>query len=497
MRGMSVFMRIGPRNGAGKEGHMKKNKTVALALAGAMAASMAGCGAPAGPKDAAELIGRYREAMEGAGGCHVDMEMEFGISASGDGMSIDVPIGMDISADIHDDGLHGDMGMSLSFMGQSMDESAEVYMDGSTVYSYDKSSGYWTVSENGASASLASGLGDIDPKAFEGAQMAYDKGTGTYTVTQSLADFASAGDTYGLLEDVYGGMTETMGMSADEFLDHWEQAEVSYVFDKGFLLQSMEIDGCEYSGTVEEGGVSMDVKVSLGLSYEFSRYGEVTEADVAVPEDVKEGAVPSVGMELPDGSLDAEVDPGFSVDPVFPDEDPGARKPDADEEESTAGDQSQSMSDGAGTALGSIGGMRLTAAGDSWDDTFGADGWEFGSDDAEYMGIYCVNGKYPGAELEVFNKDMEGTTREDIKDAGVFSYEVDFLFAETDERPDMEWNGITFGASLEEVQAAYGECSDLYDGDMWTSCTYAIGDAEVTFYVSPETGLQHVSVDRY
>lgn len=47
------------------------------------------------------------------------------------------------------------------------------------------------------------------------------------------------------------------------------------------------------------------------------------------------------------------------------------------------------------------------------------------------------------------------------------------------------------------MQAAYGECSDLYDGDMWTSYTYAIGDAEVTFYVSPEAGLQHVSVDRY
>lgn len=475
---------------------MKKNRILALSMSTALAMALAACGGPAAPKSAEELIGKYAEAMKEQTGYHVDMDMDFGIRAEGEGMTFDIPVEMDMSIDMADSLAHGDMGLSLSLLGQSMNEKAEVYVDGDSTYTYSESDGYWTVSDNDERAGIASGMESLDPASFENAEFAADSKAGTYTVTQSLADFAATGDTYDLLEDVYGGMAETMGMDADDLLDQWKDAKAVYVFDKDFLLQSMEIQGCEYSSTIEEDGVSMDVKVSLALSYRMSKYGEIDADSLKVPADVKDEATPSVSLDLGDdvtfGGMEDDLDPGFSVepeaqDPEFP----------LEEEEPEDDSQSPSMSDGAGASLGTISGVRMTADGDSWADAFESDGWEFDTEDGEYSGIYCVNSKYPEAELQVSNAEMDKTTRADIENDGVFSYTVDFLFCEIEDRPNMDWNGVTFGDDAQAITDAYGMYDSFYNGDMWASYTYEFGDIDLTFYVTPDNGLQKVSVDRY
>lgn len=324
---------------------MKKKRILALLLAGVMILSITGCSFDLRmnrPKTAAEVIENHINTMEDSQNHHVDMMMDFEIGAEGQGITLELPIRMDVSADVLDGNMHGNMGMDMEFMGQKMKQQAEVYVEkgrrSSTTYLFDEEVGYWAVSEDENGVETAMSLSVMDPEAFADAEMVWDAEKETYTVTQSLADFADTGDTYELLSDIYSGMAEMMNMDPDDFMNEWETAEAVWVFDKEFLLQSMDIEGCEFSDTVEENGVKMDVTVFLTLSYEFSDHGKITEDDVTVPGKVIDEAVPSVKLDLenpetdvktdedidwddPDVYMEDPLDPMFSQDPVVPTKD--------------------------------------------------------------------------------------------------------------------------------------------------------------------------------
>lgn len=490
-----------------------KKKFLALSLAAAMCFSLAGCAIDISlpgksAKDAGEVVAGYMALMEESVNYHVDMDMDFEIAAKGDGVTIELPIGMGLSVDVMDGNMHGDMAMVIEFMNSmSMDEKAEIYVEqgrrSTTSYMYDEADGYWTVSEdNDNGASAAAGFSGMDADDFKDAEMEYDKKAGTYTITQSFADFAVTGDTYDILEDVYGGMAEMMEMDPDEFLDEWEKAEVVYVFDKDFYLQTVDVEGCEFSTTVKEDGMEMDVAVSLALSYAFSDYGEITEKDVKVPDEVIDEAVPSLTLDLEDEDFNVDIstgegdidwddeethfeeplDPGFTYDP---EEEQGSESA-AEDVPRTDGDQ-----------LGSLNGQAFTLNGDPWT-MFANDGWVLSLDnDGEYTFAEASNGSYPDALLYVNDEDMEDVYAEDIRTYGIYGYTVDFLWCESAKRPAMTWNGITFGATVEDVKAAYGEPDYEYEGSMYVSYTYKVGEAEIDFYVTPDNGLQKVAVNVY
>lgn len=491
---------------------MKHKKILALSLAAAMSFSLCGCAVELNlggsrAKTAAEVIEKYAAAMEESQNYHVDMDMDFKIGAKGDGVTVELPITMGLSADVMDGNLHGDMQMGMNFMGESMEQKAEVYVvqerRSATTYMCDEENGYWTVSEdeeNGAESAMS--LSDMDVSAFEDADMVYDKEEKTYTVTQSLGDFADAGDTYELLSDVYSGMAEMMNMDPDDFMDEWEKASVIWVFDSDCRLLTMEIEDCEFSDTIKEDGMELDVTVSLALSYAFSDYGEITEKDVKVPDEVIDEAVPSLTLDLEDEDFNVDIstgegdidwddeetyfeeplDPGFTYDPK---EEQGSESA-AEDVPRTDGDQ-----------LGSLNGQAFTLNGDPWT-MFANDGWVLSLDnDGEYTFAEASNGSYPDALLYVNDEDMEDVYAEDIRTYGIYGYTVDFLWCESAKRPAMTWNGITFGATVEDVKAAYGEPDYEYEGSMYMSYTYKVGEAEIDFYVTPDNGLQKVAVNVY
>lgn len=501
---------------------MKAKKILAVSLMGAMTASLAGCAVDLStidlgkrPSTAAEVVEKYQALMEETKNYHADMEMEFGISAKGEGVTVDLPITMEVSADVLDDNLHGDMKMTMEFMGQKIDQKAEIYSvrDGrhTSTYLLDEDVGEWTVSEDENSADTTVSISGIDPAAFEDAEMEYDKEKGTYTITQSLGDFAEAGDTYELLADAYSGMAEMMNMDPDDFMDEWGSADVIWVFDDEFYLQSMDVDGCEFSDTIKEDGIEMDVSVSLMLSYEFSDYGKIRDKDVEVPDDVIESAVPSETVvpeiveepvtktdeaepENPDQDEDIvfeePLDPDFSQEPIQQEEtQPG-------EEPAKAEEPVKTTPVAGNDQFGSINGKGFTLQGDPWT-MFADDGWVLGlDDDGEYSFKTADNGAYPDAQLYVNNEAMDHVTAEDIRTNGIYGYTVDFLWSEG-KRPNMTWNGVTFGASVADIQAAYGEPYSTYNSTMYTNLTYKIGEAEMDFYITPDNGLQKVAVNVY
>lgn len=498
----------------------KRFSRAALPASLAACLLLSGCSTPVigtGVKDAADIVEKYAGLMGESCNYHVDMDMDFGISADAQGISVELPVTMGLSMDVLDGNLHGDVDLLMTFMGQAVKDSVEVYMESGkrkvTVYTYDPEDGYWSVSEDDGGAGIALGFTDLDAADFRDASMEHDKKDGTYTITQSFGDFAGSGSAYDMLEGVYGGMAEMVGMDADDFVDEWEDAEVVYVFDRDFYLESVTLEDCKYSGMVEQDGVSLDVDVSLGLSFEFSDYGRIKGSDVEVPDDVMENAVPSVTLGSADVNMDAgmggtqapglvevpmETDPGFAINPGTQEIDPGFSV-----DPGTLDPGVQDIDPGfsvkpqaSGSLLGSYGGIVFTAMGDDWDSTFGADGWEFANDDGEYGFMTAENPKYGDADLYVYNRNMDGATRSDIINYGIYGYDIDCTWASA--YPDMEWGGLTFGAAADQVFAVYGEPYFVYEGSLYTAYTYKSGeDIEIEFYVYPDGGLKRVNVSYY
>ena len=78
-------------------------------------------------------------------------------------------------------------------------------------------------------------------------------------------------------------------------------------------------------------------------------------------------------------------------------------------------------------------------------------------------------------------------------------YSIDVSSAEN--KPEMTWNGLTWGASAEDIVKAYGEPDDKYEGsvyDLYEYTTLPDIDSVIKFYVyhsdSHDTGLQQVDV---
>lgn len=456
-------------------------KKLSLLFAAAMCVLLAGCGKGSGPSDASDVVSKYNELVKDSVNYHAEMAMDISISAKADGLSMDLPVGFTISADVLDGNIHGNIGMSTAFMGMEMDETMEVYVEsgkgGSTMYSYNSDDGYygyWTVSEDTENAEAVLGFVNLDPDDFKDAVMEYDKNKGIYTVIQGFKDFMGSSPIYGLVDGLYSGMAEMVSIDTDNVADGWSSAKVIYVFDKDCYLTSVTVDGCEYSGSIEEDGVNAEVSVTLGLSFKFSEYGKIKASDVEVPEDVSGSAVPSVTINIDGPSWDAgyDDDEGYTFD------------------DSTEGPDVNPVE---GDMLGSYNGIPFTGMGDPWDGTFGADGWEFDNEDGEYSFMSAVNPKYGDSYLYVYNAGRNETTKSDILDGGIYGYDIECQPGSA--YPAMTFNGLTFGAGAEDVLDAYGEPDYVYEGSMYTIYEYDFSsDLGIELYVYPDSGMQRVSV---
>ena len=145
--------------------------------------------------------------------------------------------------------------------------------------------------------------------------------------------------------------------------------------------------------------------------------------------------------------------------------------------------------------LGSLDGKALTFD-SKWDDTFGKDGFEFDSDEEGYI-ISASSDDYENVCLWFYSLDWHKA--EDIKNNGMDGYSIDVSSAEN--KPEMTWNGLTWGASAEDIVKAYGEPDDKYEGsvyDLYEYTTLPDIDSVIKFYVyhsdSHDTGLQQVDV---
>lgn len=472
---------------------MKRRAIVALMAMTMTATTLTGCSFDFGlfstPKTAADVIERY-SAKETEANYNMSgtLTMEIGMDAQG--MSVAIPIDLEFDMDMAGKAAHGDMVMSASFMGESMKESAEMYISDGKVYMYDSDLECWTVSdsdfESNVDGIFAAGL-------FETAELVVDKKAKTYTVNQSFGDFMENDDLKDTFEESAGGVTDMFDMDEDDIEAAFQDAVVTYVFDTDCNLLSVALDGCSYKDEVSEDGVTAEVYLNLGFDFDFSKFGEIDEDDVTVPKSVKNEAID-------DSDTDSGIMDSFGgdndVSATVPDE---PLVPDAPSIPSTPGlsesENSPSVTVAGSDVLGAYKGTPITSSANSWS-MFESDGWVFDNEDGEYSFMSCVNDKYEDASLYVYNKDADDTTRSDITDYGFYGYDIDVSWS--DNKPDMTFNGLTWGASDSDVTSAYGTPDYTYTGSMYTSYEYEISkNVDMTFYVYFDEGLQKVSLDVY
>lgn len=143
--------------------------------------------------------------------------------------------------------------------------------------------------------------------------------------------------------------------------------------------------------------------------------------------------------------------------------------------------------------LGAYDGTPIPLNGGNWD-ILGDYGWEFTNDNGMAYQI-VKNPDYEDVELHLFNRNRADATRDDIIVNGFYGYDV--ICAPGTSVP-MTWNGITFGASEDDIVAAYGNNHAQYEESDYTSYKYSIDeDTDLTFYVYPDSGLQEVRLDYY
>lgn len=487
---------------------MKKHLAMLLALV-LTSASLCGCEAleslTEGPKakTAQEVIDKYIE-KENKNNLHTDMVMGFNVGVEADGMKLEVPVNIDASIDTLDENnVHADMKMKASMFGMSTDSNIEVYINGSTkddikMYTCDSEDNQWYINSGDSTERMFDTFAELDSSFFENATMEYDKETKNYIIEQPFKDFNTSG-TLSSATETSDDTLSSLGLEQDVIDSIYENAKAVYTFDKDYNILSLELTGANYSGPVEIDGETAEVSFNMDLKVKYSNHGQIKQSDVKVPKEVVESAIEDNQLDEDFGGY--EDDPMFSYDGETDSADESEVDPDFSLDESgiDTEDNTQDISMEPGL-LGTFNGVDFTCNGDSWEATFGADGWELIDNVDNYTFIVAENEKYGDyAELYLYNKKYENTSKKDILTDGIYGYDLDFGGVEDlSVIPDISWKGIKLGASAEDIKAVYGEPSYTYNGTMYDSYTYEIGNrTEIEFQIYFEQGLKSVRTSVY
>ena len=144
---------------------------------------------------------------------------------------------------------------------------------------------------------------------------------------------------------------------------------------------------------------------------------------------------------------------------------------------------------------GSINGIALTAKGNNFEETLGKDGFRL-ERLHNVHGLAITNEKYPDIKMCVYGDSVNTISTSDIREDGFSGYHID---GQTNNKPKMTWNGLTWGASLEDVKNAYGTPNNVYQGNDFVELAYYYGNhRKLSFYVYDKetkySGLQDVEM---
>ena len=168
-------------------------------------------------------------------------------------------------------------------------------------------------------------------------------------------------------------------------------------------------------------------------------------------------------------------------------------------EDMTESDESVSDTDyvdvsGITHPFGSINGVELTDQVNDFNSTFGADGFTFHIDSTGKYNTQGIleNEKYPDLTAFITSKSEDNGTNESFQKDGFYGYSVAGE-GRAEKKPDMEWGGLTWGASEDDIKAVYGEPTYRFDSDMYDVLEYRCSDTTTLRFDVYHEGAEFVS----
>ena len=119
------------------------------------------------------------------------------------------------------------------------------------------------------------------------------------------------------------------------------------------------------------------------------------------------------------------------------------------------------------SGAGIYNGYQLSTSGTEWE-TFSTDGWNLKEGNGEDGFLEATNDKYPRTEFTVYNHTKSNATKEEIELIGIAGYRI--AVTGTSGYPPFSWKGVTFGDTLEDIQAVYGK--NAVESEEWMDKTY-------------------------
>lgn len=146
-----------------------------------------------------------------------------------------------------------------------------------------------------------------------------------------------------------------------------------------------------------------------------------------------------------------------------------------------------------------------------------ADGWKFDLAAYGYSDGYIMNpGDKTYSTIELTNPDYDedltvwvgfintGDKAQDILDCEIWAFQMDTCVGsrQLENYPDMEIaGGIGFGSTREEVEAAFGECEDVYEADSgynYVVCNYEMDyDYYLKLTIYEDKGVTAIDISTY
>ena len=273
---------------------MKKKLTMigaAFVLVIGMAGILSACGgggSDAQITDAASLAAANQAAQEKTENYRMDMDMDMDMTIKMDGLqealgtdSMNVPMKMTMSMDAGKEAAHADSNTSMSMMGQSMEQPAEMYIDIANGVTYTKADGteQWTKTETDSSMSeMMNSVTEMSADNLEKAKFAETEEG--YTLTLDAGDLGEAIKEMNLFNSY-----SAAGMDMEEF--NISEGQITYTFYKDTaLIKQIDMQGLNIKAKGEMQGAAIDMQIKLTDTMNYSQYGEIDPKAYAIPAEV-------------------------------------------------------------------------------------------------------------------------------------------------------------------------------------------------------------------
>ena len=269
---------------------MKKKLTMigaAFVLVIGMAGILSACGgggSDAQITDAASLAAANQAAQEKAENYHMDMDMTIKMGGLQEALgtdSMNVPMKMTMSMDAGKEAAHANSNTSMSMMGQSMEQPAEMYIDIANGVTYTKAEGteQWTKTETDSSMSeMMNSVTEMSADILEKAKFAETEEG--YTLTLDAGDLGEAIKEMNLFNSY-----SAAGMDMEEF--NISEGQITYTFYKDTaLIKQIDMQGLNIKAKGEMQGAAIDMQIKLTDTMDYSQYGEIDPKAYAIPAEV-------------------------------------------------------------------------------------------------------------------------------------------------------------------------------------------------------------------